>query len=200
MISRDKSAKAENTANLLNEIFGWIEAILIAVVVSMLIRGFIFETTIVNMSSMEDTLQEGQRLIVVKPGYFFHPPKRGDIVVFEHQAGVFKGILKYFVPFPNPHELDYIKRVIAIPGDKIDIIDGYVYVNGGKISEPYVKGITDRKSDDYPKVVPPDKIFVLGDNREVSSDSREIGFIDIRKIRGRAVFRIWPLKNAGIIR
>lgn len=200
MDSMDNSAKADNGAKLVNEIFGWIEAIIIAIVVSMLIRGFIFETTVVNMSSMEDTLQEGQRLIVEKPGYFIHQPRRGDIVVFEHQAGVFKGIVKYFVPFPNPHELDYIKRVIAIPGDKVDIIDGYVYINGKKTNETYVKGITERKSDDYPKVVPADKIFVLGDNREVSSDSREIGFIDIRKVRGRAVFRIWPLKVAGIIR
>jgi signal peptidase I len=104
-------------------------------------------------------------------------------------------------PFPDPDEVDYIKRVIAIPGDRIDIREGMVSINGKKLTEPYVKGgVTDNKGMAFPRTVPSGKLFVMGDNRQVSRDSREIGYIDIKKIRGRAVFSIWPLDRFGLLR
>ncbi|MCX8131948.1 MAG: signal peptidase I [Clostridia bacterium] len=177
------------------EVLEWIQAILIAVVLAFLIRGFVFEQALVDGSSMQDTLQDEQRIIVYKLGYFFHSPERGDIITLEYQRGIFN-----FLPVPDPEEIDYIKRVIAIPGDEIDIKDdGYVYVNGVKLSEPYAKGITERKNMDFPIKIPQKKVFVLGDNRENSSDSRIIGLIDFDRIRGKAVFRLFPFKDLGLI-
>lgn len=183
--------------NLGKEILQWVEAILIAVVLAWLLRGFVFERAVVDGSSMADTLYNNENLIVYKLGYFFHPPKKGDIIVFEHQEGSFG--FKY-LPFPNPGEVDYIKRVIAVPGDTVDITDdNRVIVNGVELEEPYAKGYTARNGSSFPITVPPNKLFVLGDNREYSSDSREIGLVDFEKVRGRAVLRIFPLDAFGRI-
>ena len=100
-----------------------------------------------------------------------------------------------------PVEIDYIKRVIGIPGDEIDIRDGYVYVNGEKLEEPYVKGKTYKKNLEFPITVQKNHVFVLGDNRENSSDSRyqSLGCIDYSKIKGKATFRFWPLDKFGYL-
>ncbi|MCX7921835.1 MAG: signal peptidase I [Clostridia bacterium] len=181
---------------VLREILDWAVTIVIALVIAMLIKAFLFIPIEVKMVSMQDTLFEGQRLIVYKLGYYFSQPKRGDIIIFEHQPGSLKGLLKY-LPIPNPQEVDYIKRVIAVPGDEIEIKDGAVYLNGKKLDEPYAKGVTYNFNTDKPIKIPENKIFVMGDNREHSSDSRQFGPIDIDKVRGKAVFRIWPLQEFG---
>lgn len=185
--------------NMKNEIFEWIKVILSALVIAILIRTFIFEPVEVKMNSMQNTLLEGQRLIAYKLGYFFSTPLRGDIIVFEHQEGTLKGFVKFLNPFPNPQEVDYIKRVIGLPGDEVDIRDGSVYLNGNKLPEAYVKGRTDKRDVKMPLVIPENKMFVLGDNREVSSDSRssQVGLVDISKVKGRAVFRIYPFNVIG---
>lgn len=190
------SKSKDKTKNIIREILEWTATIIFALVAAMLIKSFIFVPIEVRMVSMQDTLFEGQRLIVYKLGYRFELPEKGDIIIFEHQEGRFEGLLKY-LPVPNPGEVDFIKRVIALPGDEIDIKEGQVFVNGKLLDEPYVKGSTDSRNMSLPVKVPANKLFVMGDNREHSSDSRELGFIDLNKVRGKAVLRIWPLKYFG---
>ena len=149
---------------------------------------------------MDTTLANGQNLFTFKAGYLFHPPKKGDIIVIIHQEGVFKGFIRNFVPVPIPGEIDYIKRVIGLPGDLVDIKGGSVFVNGVKLVEPYAKGITDTGSKfKYPITVEKNTVFVLGDNREHSSDGREFGFVDFNKIKGKAVLRVYPFNEFGSI-
>ncbi len=203
----DKAKDNENEKKngCLTELFQWAQAILIAALVALVIRGFLFEPVEVIGESMENTLQTNQRLILYKLGYYFNPPKQGDIVVLQVQEGVLN-----FIPFAEkipfikklysfPEEIDYIKRVIGVPGDIIDIKDGFVYVNGIMLEESYAKGKTYANSKSYPKVVPADNFFVLGDNRENSSDSRHIGFIEYNRIKGKAVFCFWPLNEFGTV-
>lgn len=191
---------------IIKEILGWVQAIIFAIIISLLIRAFIFETVYVDGSSMESTLKTGNRLVLYKLGYFFSPPKKGDIVVLQVNEGTFR-----FLPFLNKlpfakrtihtlGETDYIKRVIAVPGDEVDIKEGFVYINNIKQNELYVEeGTTYRRSVDFPLIVEENKVFVLGDNRQNSRDSREIGLVDFDKIKGKAIFRIWPLKCFGKI-
>lgn len=193
----DNNQNHTNTSiNYVREIANWFLTILIALVIAMLIKAFIFVPIQVKMVSMQDTLFDGQRLIVYKLGYYFSPPKQGDIIIFEHREGNFKGWMK-FLPVPNPGEEDYIKRVVAVAGEEVDIRDDGVYVNKKKLDEPYTKGITNGGSQKYPFTVPKNTIFVMGDNREHSTDSRVLGCIGLDKVRGKAVVRIWPLKKFG---
>ncbi len=200
--SSDIKPKKKNSIG--REIFEWAIVIVAAVLISMLIKAFIFSTYQVNMVSMENTLFEGHNVIVYKTGYFFSEPKHGDIIVFMHEEGQFKNIFRY-LPIRNPGEVDYIKRVIGLPGDQIDIRDGFVYRKAPgeneykKLEEPYVKGITESKGMQLPFTVPENKLFVMGDNREQSLDSRssEVGPIDVDSVIGKAVLRIWPLSKFG---
>lgn len=196
----------KGSRGVVKEILQWIEAIVFAVVIALLIRAFVFEPVLVQGESMENTLYNNQRLIVYKLGYMFNHPQRGDIVVLQYEEGIsyYLPFLKY-IPFiqkaiPTIEEVDYIKRVVGVPGDTISFKDGALYINGKKQNEDYAKGITEEYySDDitYPAKVPENKLFVLGDNREASKDSRIIGFIDYRKIKGKAALRIWPIESIG---
>ena len=198
--SLDKKVKKKNSLG--REVLEWCIVVVVALVISMLIKAFIFSTYKVNMVSMENTLFEGQNVVVYKTGYFFDEPKHGDIIVFMHEEGEFKSIFKY-LPIKNPGEVDYIKRVIGLPGDEIDIREDGVYRKSRdeaefkKLDEPYTKGITESKGMELPFVVPEDKIFVMGDNREKSLDSRQIGPIDMNSVIGKAVLRIWPISKFG---
>jgi signal peptidase I len=144
-----------------------------------------FSPTIVREHSMENTLKENEILYVGQKAYWFGDPKRGDIVVFHSTLTDEKG-----------DEKTLVKRIIGLPGDRIAIDGGVVYRNGQTLSEPYVKGgVTRGELDEL--VVPEDSYFVLGDNRDVSNDSRnaEIGFIDKSQLRGKVLLRIFPLSN-----
>ncbi|HOJ11077.1 MAG TPA: signal peptidase I [Clostridiales bacterium] len=198
--------KAEKKKNSFIEFLKWIETFVIAIFIALVIRGFIMEPVIVHGISMEDTLVNGQRLIIYKLGYFLHPPERGDIIVLQYQKGSMINIpfLNKFAfwdkVLPSPSEVDYIKRVIGIPGDKLDVKeDGYIYINDVKQEEPYIKGKTYKQIMDFPTKVPPNTVFVMGDNRQNSRDSRMIGFIEFDRIKGKAVLRIWPFKDWGFI-
>ncbi len=193
-IENNTDESREKPKGYFTEILQWIEAIVIAVVIAMLIRAFVFVPVKVEGPSMQNTLYTGQQLILYKLGYRFSPPRKGDIIVLEYQQGIFKKM-----SFIDPTEVDFIKRVIALPGDTVDIKDGYVYVNGSRLDEPYAKGRTDKRSMSFPQRVPENSVFVLGDNRENSKDSREIGFVDFKKIRGKAVLRIWPLTDISVL-
>ena len=125
-------------------------------------------------SSMEPSLHQGQYLLVNKIEYRLHSPARGDVIVFH---------------YPNNPSDDYVKRVIGLPGERIEVKDGQVFVDGVQLDEPYLRVKT---TTSYNGVVPEDTVFVMGDNRGNSSDSRSWGALPQEYIVGRAVLCYWP--------
>lgn len=165
------------------EIWDWLRSILIAIVLAMLIRLFLFEVFVVEGRSMYPTLIEAERVMVNKLVYRFDNPGLGDIVVFE------------FVP-----GRDFIKRVIGVEGDKIEIINGRLYINNKLLDEPYL--LENMEVYNYgPVIVPPGYLFLMGDYRQNSMDSRDprVGFISEEDIKGRAFFIFWPPWDARVI-
>jgi signal peptidase I len=164
-------------SNNKNEIMEWVQSIVIALVLAFLFRVFIFDVVLVEGASMHPTLESGDRLIVTKLSYRFKEPKQGDIVVFKN---------------PDNPKVNYIKRVIGAEGDSIQIYNGKVYVNDKELAEPYIFEPT---MGEYPKTtVPQGTVFVMGDNRNFSRDSRNshVGFVPKENIIGKAKIRIWP--------
>ncbi|SNX53660.1 signal peptidase I [Thermoanaerobacterium sp. RBIITD] len=202
-----KFTKSEEKKSFKRETFEWILTLFIALAVSILLKSTAFAMVQVKGSSMENTLLNGQKLFEIRLIYNFTEPKRGDIIIFnkkEKSNGIVSNIIlelketyNNIIGFQDDNIL--IKRVIGVQGDKIDIKDGYVYVNGVKQNEHYVKGRTYPNDLTFPLVVPKGKVFVMGDNREVSLDSRIIGFIDYKQIEGKVLYRIWPLDKIGSI-
>lgn len=150
---------------------------------------FFFMPSEVRGSSMEPTLHTSERLIVNKILYRFSSPKRGDIIVLKS---------------PRNPDISYIKRVVGEPQDTIHISGGLVFVNGQEVSEPFTaaptytwEGSSIKEDQEY--IVPEGHLFVLGDNRPRSSDSREFGFIPIDSIEGRAIFRYFPPERMGLL-
>ncbi len=194
---------------LLREVWEWIVVFAAAFILVALLNTTVFATTQVRQTSMQDTLMEGQHLFIEKITYLFSSPARGDIIVFiEDQypmnyidrVKVFlKDVSQVFVPVEEKTNVRLVKRVIGIPGDEIDIRDGSVYRNGERLDEPYVKGLTYPREVIFPINVPVGKYLVLGDNREVSKDSRTFGLIDRSQIEGKAVFRFWPFNKFGTV-
>jgi signal peptidase I len=165
--------------NKKNEFLEWMESIAIALLVAFLLRFFVFDVVLVEGKSMNPTLDSGDRIIVTKLNYRFGKPQYSDIVVFKN---------------PDDPKVRYIKRVIGVEGDSVEIKEGKVYVNDQILTEPY---LLEPAAGDYPKtVVPEGTIFALGDNRNYSRDSRNshVGFIPIRNIIGKAKLRIWPVR------
>ncbi|MFH1639743.1 MAG: signal peptidase I [Chloroflexota bacterium] len=140
------------------------------------------QSCIVVGPSMEPTVIEEQRLIVNKIVYYFHHPERGDIIVFQP---------------PNKQQPDYIKRLIGLPGDTLEIRNGVVYINGEVLNEPYIKD-TPHYSVASTKI-PEDSYFVLGDNRNNSNDSHNGWTIPKQNIIGKAWLRIWPPQSWGLV-
>ncbi len=155
----------------------WAISILIALVIAFVIRYFIVELYLVDGPSMRPTLQSAERLVVNKFIYRFRAPERGEILVFR---------------YPKDPSRDFIKRVIAVPGDTIEIKDGRVFVNQQLMNEPYILSKT---RGDYPlTTIPEDHIFVMGDNRNNSEDSRfaDVGFVPYELVKGKAMMVFWP--------
>lgn len=161
----------------LNEL---VSTILPAVLIALFINLFLAQATVVQGQSMEPNLYNEERLIVEKVTYqFLHGPRRGDVVVLRP---------------PGQDEL-LIKRVIALPGETIQVQNGVVMINGQVLEEPWV---TQQGGPDYPPtVVPPLHIFVMGDNRGHSNDSRSFGPVPIEQVVGRAWVIYWPLQEIG---
>lgn len=157
-----------------------LETVIPAVMIALLINLFMAQATRVYGQSMEPNLRTDQRLIVEKLSYHLHPPRRGDVVVLK---------LRH-----DDSEL-LIKRVIALPGERVEIRDGRVFINGQVLEEPYLNQITAGQM--APKMVPPLHVFVLGDNRGFSNDSRSFGMVSFADILGRAFFSYWPLDRFG---
>lgn len=165
-----------------NEIWDTVRAVAVAVLLALLVRHFVVETYKVNGESMQPTLQNGERLLVSKFAYRFGPPRPGEIIVFHP---------------PLPVTEDYVKRVIAIGGQTISMQDGDVYINGHRQSESY---LPPSWRDDYtmpPVVVPQGDVWVMGDHRAASDDSRFFPshFVPISSIHGEAVLVWWPLAD-----
>jgi len=163
------------------EVREWVVSIVMAIGIALLIQNYAFAQAQVHQSSMYGTLEEGQRLVEDKLSYRFSEPERGDIVIIDGPES----------------DLRLIKRLIALPGDTVDMREGAVYLNGAKLDEPYANGQTFPNGLELPLTVPEGKVFVLGDNRERSIDSRQLGLIASSSLEGKAVFRIWPLQKFG---
>jgi signal peptidase I len=153
------------------------------------IRWFVAEPRYIPSESMVPTLEVNDRLMVEKISYLFNPPHRGDIIVFWPTEGLRQR---------SPETKDaFIKRVVGVPGDKVEIRNGIVYINDEPLREEY---ILEKPNEDWgPQVVPPDSYFVMGDNRNNSFDSRFWGFVPRENIIGRAAFRFWPVNRVGEI-
>lgn len=160
-----------------------LETIIPAILIAVLINVFLGQATRVDGQSMEPSLHTDQRLVVEKVTYRFHGPKRFDIVV---------------IRMPEQGEDLLIKRVIGLPGETVEIMDGHVYIDGEVLVEPEVDQQT--RSGRHSKVtVPPLHVFVLGDNRSHSNDSRSFGPVPIENVIGRAWLSYWPLDDMGAV-
>ncbi|WP_409340997.1 signal peptidase I [Paenibacillus sp. MBLB4367] len=176
---------------LKSEAWEWIKAILIAAGLVFLIRWFIFATYVVEGPSMQPNFHTGERLIVNKIIYTFRKPDRGEVVVFH-----------------APQGKDYIKRVIALPGEKVKISNNKVYVNDQLLDEWYIKEEIEQRekngekyNKDFPETTVPDgAVFVMGDNRLNSQDSRAIGSIEYKEVVGRADVLFWPVGKMGFVK
>jgi signal peptidase I len=160
-----------------------VETILPAILIAILINLFLAQPTRVHGQSMEPNLHTDQRLVVEKISYRLHGPRQGDVVVFS---------------MPQQSEELLIKRVIGLPGETVEIRGGQVYINGTPLDEPYLNQETRGRFG--PVVVPPLHVFVLGDNRNFSNDSRAFDAVPIKNILGRAWFSYWPVENLGMLK
>lgn len=204
------------------DILEWIACILIAFVLALLIRFYVGTPTIVKMPSMKPTLMPNQRLILNRVARTTHTmPDRGDIITFEAPS-----IDSYIFPSDfNPNDVvakysedpttawgkfvhyvleigkdSYIKRVIALPGEHIQIYDGKVYINGEELEQSYLADDVSTDTSNcpyYDLVVPENCVFVMGDNRPESTDSRRFGCIPLEKIESKVWIRFWPLNLFG---
>lgn len=174
--------------SIIRELFGWLIFIAIVVAVSYAVVTFVGQRTQVSGESMETTLSDGDQLIVDKISYRFRDPKRYDIVVF---------------PYRYEKNTFYIKRIIGLPGETVQIVDGYVYINGQILGEQYGSAlIEDPGLAAEPITLGADEYFVLGDNRNNSQDSRtaNVGNIHRDELIGRAWVRLWPFDKIGVIK
>jgi len=185
------------------KIWEFCDAVGVALFLAVHIIQFVVQAYFIPTGSMEDTLLVGDHLFVEKVTYGPIIPqmvgmKKPKHLNFLSIRDVKRGDIVIFRP-PHENDKDYIKRCIAIPGDDIAIKDGYVYINGTRLNEPYVKGKTfdDFEASKVQGIVPKGQVVVLGDNRENSMDGRYFGLLDIEKIRGRAFILYW---NTGQIR
>lgn len=212
--------EAEKKSNWKHEVFEWVYTIVIAVVIALLLKGFVFDFVRVDGSSMYPTLHDKDRLIVSKLGY---TPKQGDIIILDSH---YKNREKYYDHLADEQgteELNwftkltkrvgmseeykpkyFVKRVIALPGQTVDIKNNKVYVDGVELDEPYYNGATTVRDSSmtFPQVVEDDMVFVMGDNRPNSLDSRSstLGQVPYEAVMGKSQIRILPLSDIGLTR
>jgi signal peptidase I len=165
--------------------FDWIVVVGIALLVAILVRTFLLAHFVVDGESMESTLDPGDRVFVNKLSYRLHDPNRGDVVVLHEISGA--------------SERDLIKRVIALPGEEIEMVSCVVRIDGQLLQEPYLDPtiVTPGRcgSDVSPTVVPDEHVYVMGDNRPGSHDSRALGPVPFEDLVGRAFVVFWPRGN-----
>ena len=180
-VNPEKASKASTFKNLVWE---WVKVIVVALILAWIIRSFIIEPFVVEGASMDPTFSTGQYLIVDRISYRFETPKRGDVIVFQ---------------YPNDPRLDYIKRIIGLPGEEISINNGVTTIknsempNGFTLDESYVTESHKSYTNVTSLKLGPTQYFVMGDNRAFSSDSRAWGPLDSSLIIGRPIARLWPV-------
>lgn len=183
---RSSAARRSSTRNLVE----WVAVIVGAVIVALLIKTFVVQAFRIPSESMVPTLEVGDRVLVNKLSYDAHDLNRGDVVVFDRPPGLPAG--------PNdPTEL--IKRVIGLPGDTVVARDGDIYVDDQRLEEPYLADEGGTYGLDEPVTVPEGQVWVMGDNRAHSEDSRAFGPIDTDTIVGRAFMIMWPPGRIGAL-
>ena len=215
-MSEEKKAK-------LKDIFEWIYCFIIAIVLALLVRYYVGTPTIVKQSSMYPTFKQNDRLILNRLYRTCKTtPERGDIITFEapsvnyingekadleNPIAIYNNepeglISKFFYNVVEFGKTSYIKRVIALPGEHIQIKDGKVYINGEELQEDYLAEDVVTQAEDgqfIDLIVPEGTVFAMGDNRSHSADSRRFGCIPYNKIEGKVVLRFWPLNVFGTI-
>ena len=186
----------------------------VAVAVAVLVKTFVAQAFYIPSGSMLPQLQLNDRVVVSKLAYDLHSPHRGDIIVFQAPpsqqpapgSNTEPAVVRWIrdageaIGVVTPSTEDYIKRVIGLPGDVVEARGGHVYINGRLLVEPYLpQGVV--TADFGPVLVPPDRLWVLGDNRGDSCDSRCFpeGAIPESSVIGRAVFRVWPVGHASFL-
>jgi len=163
----------------------WLRDVAIAIAVSWFVIAFVYQQVLVDGTSMMPGLMDRDRLIINKFAYRFGEEKRGDVVVFL---------------YPGDHTQSYIKRVIGLPGDDVRVEHGHVFVNGGELVEPYVAPSFQDDRSAQETVVPAGDVYVMGDHRSISSDSRDFGPVPKKLIYGKAAYVYWPMKDSGSVR
>jgi signal peptidase I len=167
-------------------VFEWVGLVVLALVIALLIKTFLFQAFYIPSESMTPTLKVHDRVLVNKLSYKLHDVHRGDIVVFKAP------------PHADPGIDDLVKRVIGLPGEVVTGHGGHVFINGKQLPEKYLpRGVTTSAFD--ARTIPPDSYWVMGDNRGNSKDSRSFGFITKKQIVGRVFLRIWPLPRISIM-
>ena len=166
-------------------LFDWAETIVVALILALIIRAFFLQVFWIPSGSMEPTLDIKDRIVVNKVAFYFRQPKRQEVVVFRQVASF------------DQSKKDLIKRLMGLPGEKLEIKNGIIYINGAPVEEKHLL------NQDYanfgPVTIPANSYFVMGDNRPASADSRYWGFLPRRNIIGPAFLRIWPLTKFGLI-
>ena len=177
------------TQSVKNSIIEWVKVFGLAIVLAFVITLFI-KPTLVSGDSMLPTLHENDYLIINKIGYKIGEPKNGDVIVFKSDLEKNDGTTK-----------DLVKRIIGVAGDKVVIKDGKVYLNDKLLDETYLSEGMDTTGD-VDIVVPEGKLFVLGDNREVSLDSRyeQVGLVDVNDVEGKVLVRLYPFNDISLIK
>jgi len=183
-VNKEKKNQEQQPENFWQEMF---KTFALAGLLAFGIRTFIAEARYIPSGSMEPTLQINDHLMIEKVSYHLQKPERGDIVVFNPTD-----TLKQ----ENYHQA-FIKRIIGLPGDTVEVKGGHVYINGEVITEDYIKEIP--KYNYGPQIVPDDQYLVLGDNRNNSYDSHLWGFVPRENLIGKAFVRFWPLNRVGTI-
>ena len=215
---------SEQTKMILKEIFEWTYCIIIAVALALVVRYYVGTPTIVKQSSMFPTFKQDERLILNRLYRTFKTtPQRGEVITFEAPTANYlngeiadlnnpvakyenqpEGIIsKFFYNVVELGKTSYIKRVIALPGEHIQIKDGKVYINGEEFKEDYLSEDVVTQAEDgqfIDLIVPEGTVFVMGDNRGHSADSRRFGCVPYNKIEGKVVLRFWPLNVFGTIK
>lgn len=184
---KNKKIQAETVASLGRELFRLFWYLIFVLIMTFLVIQFVGHRTVVYGSSMSPSLEDGDQLVIEKVTYRFHGPRRFDIIVF---------------PFEHDEGTYYIKRVIGLPGETVQILDHQIYIDGEKLEEHYGNGeMLSPGQADQPLVLGSDEYFVLGDNRNHSMDSRnpDVGLIKKSQIIGRAWVRIWPLDSISMV-
>jgi signal peptidase I len=184
--ARTEVPAAPRTKSVVRE---YAEALIIAVLLALVIRTFVVQAFKIPSGSMLPTLQIGDHILVNKFLYTFQPIRRGDIIVFK---------------FPQDETRDFIKRVIGLPGETLEIRGKQVLINGTPLDEPYAvfsdwpTGRLGERERFGPIVIPPDRMFMMGDNRDHSMDSRVWGFLDIAKVKGKAFIVYFSVRSDDI--